>query len=197
MAMSFRQDEIITPHQTTLLKIIDSYLQTNQSTSQTPIKPETLQIHTSLTPMLTRAFFSLSRYVQISIHHSLGLDDINQSDRKRAESERSISLAPATNHTGSLETMNQSLGSLKNIDVMLPKACEALVLVTQCMVTIAIEAEEDTTHPGREDAQNPKSNMMNYFIEAQTSGLGIVENIIGEHRLCASKTATSSLMEVW
>jgi len=196
MAISFRQDEIITPHQTTLLKIIDSYLQTNQSTSQTPIKPETLQIHSSLTPMLTRAFFSLSRYAQISIRHSLGLDDIDQSDRKCAESERSIP-APATNNTGSPETLNHSLGSLKNIDVMLPKACEALVLVTQCMVTIAIEAEEDTAHSGREDIQNPKSNMMNYFIEARTSGLGIVENLIGEYHLCASKTATSPLMEIW
>jgi len=196
MAISFRQDEIMTPHQTTLLKIIDSYLQTNQSMPQTPIKPETLQIHTSLTPMLTRAFFSLSRYAQISIRHSLGLDDINQSDRKCAGSERSISPAPATSNTGSPETLNHSLGSLKNIDVMLPKACEALVLVTQCMVTIAIEAEEDTAHPGREDTRNPKSNMMNYFIEAQTSGLGIVENLIGEYHLCASKTVTSPLMEV-
>jgi len=134
--------------------------------------------------MLARAFFSLSRYAQVSIHHSLGLDDINQSDRKRTESERSISPASATDHTGSPGTLNQPLGSLKNIDVMLPKVCEALVLVTQCMVTIAIEAEE-------EDAEILKNNMMNYFIEAQTSGLGIVENLIGEYHLCVLKMAMS------
>ncbi|KAJ3571925.1 hypothetical protein NP233_g3434 [Leucocoprinus birnbaumii] len=186
------QDEIITPHQTTLLKIIDSYLQSNQSTPQTPIKPETLQIHISLTPMLTRAFFSLSRYAQTSIRHSLGLvikkDDVNQSDQsdpKRPESERSMSpTSTSTIHTGSLEeTQTQSFGSLNSLDVMLPKACEALVLVTQCMVTIAIEAEENAATLGLPDDASPKTNMKNYFIEARTSGVGVIESLIELLRL--------------
>ncbi|KAL9713638.1 hypothetical protein Ac2012v2_003249 [Leucoagaricus gongylophorus] len=168
------QDEIITPHQTTLLKIVDSYLQTNQSTPQTPIKPETLQIHTSLTPMLTRAFFSLSRYAQISIHHSLGLDD---------QSGQSGSISLTSNHTGSPETLSRPFGSLKSVDVMLPKACEALVLVTQCMATIAIEAEENAVYLGLEDTNNPKTNMKNYLIEAQASDFGVVENLIELLRL--------------
>jgi len=128
--------------------------------------------------MLTRAFFSLSRYAQISIHHSLGLDgQSGQSDPKRAESERSISLT--SNHTGSPETLSRSFGSLKSVDVMLPKACEALVLVTQCMATIAIEAEENAVYLGLEDTNNLKTNMKNYLIEAQASDFGVVENLIG------------------
>ncbi|KAF5362419.1 hypothetical protein D9756_002436 [Leucocoprinus leucothites] len=185
------QDEIITPHQTTLLKIIDSYLQSNQMTLQTPIKPETIQIHISLTPMLTRTFFSLSRYAQTSIRHSLGLDikkddtdHPDQSDLKRPKSERSMSpVSASTNHTGSPETQNQSFGSLNSLDVMLPKACEALVLVTQCMVTIAIEAEENATRLGLEDNDDPKTNMKNYFIEARTSSVGVVESLIELLRL--------------
>lgn len=87
------------------------------------------------------------------------------------------------NHTGSTEEQTQSPGSLRNLDVMLPKTCEALVLVTQCMVTIAIEAEENAVHVGLEDDNSPTTNMKNYFIEARTSGAGVVESLIGE--LCA------------
>lgn len=120
--------------------------------------------------MLTRAFFSLSRYAQISIHHSLGLDD---------QSGQSGSISLTSNHTGSPETLSRSFGSLKSVDVMLPKACEALVLVTQCMATIAIEAEENAVYLGLEDTNNPKTNMKNYLIEAQASDFGVVENLIG------------------
>lgn len=178
-----RPDEIITPHQTTLLKIIDSYLQSNQSSPQTSIKPETLYIHSSLTPMLTRCFLSLSRYAQDSIRRSLGLsvtvvDDSHsgESERHRVTSEGSLSPPPVTRPAaGSQEVQDQSLQSL---DVMLPKVCEALVLVTQCMVTIAIEAEEYVDQP---EENNPKANVRNYFIEARPLGVGVVESLIGEH----------------
>lgn len=138
--------------------------------------------------MLTRAFFSLSRYAQDSIRQSLGLDikklDDNhsdQSDRSHTGSERPLSSSSSSTHTaGSQEAQNQSLGSLKNLDVMLPKACEALVLVTQCMVTIAIEAEEYAVQMGLQEDASPRTNMRNYFNEARTSGVGVAESLIGE-----------------
>ncbi|KAF9453597.1 hypothetical protein P691DRAFT_658323 [Macrolepiota fuliginosa MF-IS2] len=183
--------EIITPHQTTLLKIIDSYLQSNQSTPQTPIKPETLQIHISLTPMLTRAFFSLSRYAQNSIRHSLGLGikkdndtNSNQSGHRRGRSDSSVSsTSSSTNNMGSSNTQTQSTGPLRSLDVMLPKVCEALVLVTQCMVTIAIEAEENAVQMDIQEDASPRTNMKNYFNEARMSGVGVVESLIELLRL--------------
>ncbi|EKM81810.1 hypothetical protein AGABI1DRAFT_118880 [Agaricus bisporus var. burnettii JB137-S8] len=184
----FIPDEIITPHQTTLLKIIDSYLQSNQSSPQTSIKPETLHIHSSLTPMLTRAFFSLSRFAQDSIRHSLGLVITTVDDNHSGKSEPSHvasegSLSPVFSSTrtpGSQEAQDQSLQSL---DVMLPKVCEALVLVTQCMVTIAIEAEEYVDQTGVLEEDSPKANVRNYFMEARPSGFGVIESLIELLRL--------------
>lgn len=47
-------DEIVTPHQTTLLKIVDSYLQSIQMNSATLATPKTIKIHRKLSPMLAK-----------------------------------------------------------------------------------------------------------------------------------------------
>lgn len=135
--------------------------------------------------MLTRAFFSLSRFAQDSIRHSLGLVITTVDDNHSGKSEPSHvasegSLSPVFSSTrtpGSQEAQDQSLQSL---DVMLPKVCEALVLVTQCMVTIAIEAEEYVDQTGVLEEDSPKANVRNYFIEARPSGFGVIESLIGE-----------------
>lgn len=48
------------------------------------------------------------------------------------------------NPSGANGTTGQPNASngLKELDLMLPKACEALVLVAQCLVTILLQAEE-------------------------------------------------------
>lgn len=50
-------DEIITPHQTTLLKLVDSYLQSIQLNATTILKPEVVQTHVALGPFLAKCFF--------------------------------------------------------------------------------------------------------------------------------------------
>jgi ataxin-10 len=65
------------------------------------------------------------------------------------------------------------------LDVKLPKVCEALVLITQCIVTISLEAEEQRMlfKEGRSSLTNFK-NMKEYFNEKKSSDQGIVENLI-------------------
>lgn len=145
-------DEIIAPHQTTLLKLVDSYLQSIRAQMGGSPTPELLQIHVSLGPFLAKRFFTLSVYAQNAMQNSLG----------------------PTNGSSSGEP-------LKELDVMLPKVCEALVLVTQCITTIALEAEESNDQ--HFDAVGTITNMKEFFIDVRFSGQGLVENLIDTLRL--------------
>ncbi|KAI6149761.1 spinocerebellar ataxia type 10 protein domain-containing protein [Pisolithus tinctorius] len=97
--------EVIVPHQTVLLKLLDSYLQSSPS--------ETL--FSGMTPMLIACFFELSMYSSGAIRNVVGSDQAEVAHR-----DNGIRAAP---------------------DPILPKACEALVLVTQCVASIMLASE--------------------------------------------------------
>jgi ataxin-10 len=135
--------------------------------------PELLQIHVSLGPFLAKRFFTLSVYAQNAMQKSLGTSRTPDSREPLAE-----------------------------LDVMLPKVCEALVLVTQCITTIALEAEESKDR--QFDAVGSITNMKEFFIDVRFSGQGLVENLIGKllhlpklrlltlsQTLCGSSTCSS------
>ncbi|KAF7309646.1 Ataxin-10-like protein [Mycena indigotica] len=128
------KDEVITPHQTTLLKLVDSYLQ-SASMSTAPATPLGTPLYSKLRPMLAKSFFTLSTYAQNSIRDSL-------------------SPSPA------------QLGSL---DVMLPKACEALVLVAQCILTVTLGSSVGI-----------EQSSQDYFNEARAGAVGLVESLTGK-----------------
>lgn len=96
--------EVIVPHQTILLKLLDSYLQSSPS--------ETL--FSGMTPMLITCFFKLSQYAIGAIRA------VVESDKANVVHENGIQTAP---------------------NPMLPKACEALVLVTQSIASIMLASE--------------------------------------------------------
>ncbi|KAH7929116.1 hypothetical protein BV22DRAFT_1003495 [Leucogyrophana mollusca] len=98
--------EVITPHQTTLLKLLDSHLQSSHSNS----------IHRQLCPMTSGCFFELSTYAQSAIKQAIASEIPDNADGRDAH------LVP------------------KELDLLLPKVCEALVLVTQCIVTITLSS---------------------------------------------------------
>lgn len=102
---------MITPHQTTLLKLVDSYLQ-----STSPFAP----VHAELAPLLSTLFLKLSVYANEAIRKSLALG--------------STDLEDPTEHIPPSGIV---------VDVMLPKVCEALVLVTQCIVSIILKGQEE------------------------------------------------------
>ncbi|KAJ7623465.1 spinocerebellar ataxia type 10 protein domain-containing protein [Roridomyces roridus] len=145
-------DEIITPHQTTLLKLVDSYLQTAKL-SPIPATPQGTSVYTKLQPMLAKTFFSLSTYAQNSIQDSLG---ISPSTPKAKQPPADGTFEPPS-----------------SLDVMLPKASEALVLVTQCIVTITLDSMDQ---PAGESSQD-------FFNEASAADQGLVESLVGLLRL--------------
>ncbi|KAI5989338.1 spinocerebellar ataxia type 10 protein domain-containing protein [Pisolithus albus] len=103
--------EVIVPHQTILLKLLDSYLQSSPS--------ETL--FSGMTPMLITCFFKLSQYAIGAIKDVVGSEQAN------VIHENGIQTAP---------------------NPMLPKVCEALVLVSQSIASIMLASE--ATHLQKE-----------------------------------------------
>jgi len=138
-------DEPVTPHQTTLLKIVDSFLQSKERKHST----DRYEIHSGLSPLLATAFFSLSAFAQSAI-------------------DKSLSSSP----TGTIP---------RELDTRLPAACEALVLLTQCMVTVSLAAENRASSKSSESLT--RTNLKDYFNEQQSGKQGLVESLIELLRL--------------
>ncbi|KAJ7626436.1 spinocerebellar ataxia type 10 protein domain-containing protein [Mycena polygramma] len=152
-------DEIITPHQTTLLKLVDSYLQAARL-SGTPTTPQGTPLYTKLRPMLAKSFFSLSTYAQHSIRNSLGLSSSSTASKQPP--------TPLERPDGT----HAAFEPPSSLDVMLPKVSEALVLITQCIVTITLEASDmDAQAAGLEQKSQ------DFFNEATVADQGIVESL--------------------
>ncbi|KAF8661318.1 hypothetical protein AX16_001415 [Volvariella volvacea WC 439] len=158
--------EIITPHQTTLFKLVDSYLQSTPLSGLKLDKAPTLNIHLNLMTILTSTFFSLALYAQSTVRRSLGHDT---SARPRGSQ-------PST---ASPQKAQQDKLIPAELDMMLPKACETLVLVTQCITSIALQAEEHRTGISSFVKDNPKD----YFNSARSSNRSVAEHIIELLRL--------------
>ncbi|KAF5355327.1 hypothetical protein D9758_006039 [Tetrapyrgos nigripes] len=162
------EGEIVTPHQTTLLKLLDSYLQSTPVLTSSP-NPKVKTTHVKLTPMLTKCFFGLSSYAQTAIRRAL----------RPSEAE----LVSPTASPISLPTPHShNIFLPAELDVMLPKVCEAIVLVTQCMVSIILASEDARVSPDPE--LGPVESLQDYFNNQNSSdGVGLVENLIGLLRL--------------
>ncbi|KAK7028293.1 Ataxin-10-like protein [Favolaschia claudopus] len=148
--------EIITPHQTTVLKLTDSYLQASSvGVSAGPNARQAVESHGRLRPMLAETFLLLSTYAQRSIRDSLESPSSTATPEQNAAASKSTFDPPSS------------------LDVMLPKASEALVLVTQCIVTITLKsADADATEKAK--IKLPQD----FFNEARSGDTGIVESLI-------------------
>lgn len=100
------EGEVIAQHQITLLKLLDSYLQSSQ----------TCPVHCDMCPMLSEIFLSLSSYSQSAITRAID--------------------------PTSPEPLDDSIEHLQELDLLLPRTCEALVLTTQCIVKISLLSED-------------------------------------------------------
>jgi ataxin-10 len=142
----------VTPHQTTLLKIVDSFLQSKERRHSA----DRYEIHSRLGPLLATTFFSLSAYAQGAINRSL-----------------------SSSSTGLTFTCHNYAGSLisgtipRELDIRLPKACEALVLLTQCMVTLSLAAESKSPE------SRSGTNLKKFFNEQERGKQGVVESLVG------------------
>lgn len=166
-------DEIVTPHQTTLLKIVDSYLQSVQMNATLPTPQGVLKTQRKISPMLASCFLELSTYARLAVERALVVPPSTASN-------------PSTGFSAiELENGQESSQPLPpaDLDVMLPKVCEALVLVTQCIVTITLGADEpEHTDQGVKSEYNLKS----FFNETRSNDRGLVESLIELLRLLDS-----------
>ncbi|KAK7056232.1 hypothetical protein VNI00_002784 [Paramarasmius palmivorus] len=149
--------EVVTPHQTTLLKIVDSYLQSSPTESPSA-SPRISKIHTKLVPMLADCFSSLSAYAQSAIR-------------------RALRPSPSEVESPTSSVMNISpVSPPAELDVMLPKVCETFVLVTQCIVSILL-----ATHGTDLTSTEIPTDVDVFYKDHYNGGAGFVENIIGEY----------------
>jgi len=132
--------EVIVSHQTVLLKLLDSYLQSSPSQNVFP----------GMVPMLTTCFFELSAFSSHSIKRAVGTEGADS--------------------TAGSDVIRESP------DAILPKACEALVLVTQCIASIMLASESTDSD------EAPMSIPWQLFREAAWSdGRVLAEHAVGRY----------------
>ncbi|KAJ4473682.1 spinocerebellar ataxia type 10 protein domain-containing protein [Lentinula aciculospora] len=151
-------DEIVTPHQTTLLKLLDSYLQSTPVSSP-GTKSRITRTHAKLCPMLSSLFFSLSSYAQTAIRKSLqSTPDIGPDDIR---------------------------GPPAELDLLLPKVCEALVLTAQCIITISLAAHSHhhESPTSSNSTASTHENIYVFFNQVHFEGVGLVETLVEILRL--------------
>ena len=144
-----------------------------------------LHTHETLGAFLAKRFFVLSAYAQRAMERALGMTPRarpprTSSDSASSSAELSPGLSSPAEHTPPGTAFPQEL------DVMLPKACEALVLVAQCIITISLEAEEQQARLDEGTSTYASfTNMKGYYAHKQHDGEGLVESLIGMHTLAA------------
>ncbi|PCH37555.1 hypothetical protein WOLCODRAFT_146708 [Wolfiporia cocos MD-104 SS10] len=160
--------EVVTPAQTTLLKLLDSHLyRFSQSNAPIGLGAQTTD---AIVQMLSSEFFALSTYAQGAMERSLG----SQSNAP------STTTAPAPGDSSRAETSEENAPTNddtppQELDLLLPQVCEALVLVAQCLTTLALDTVE-----GSAVAHDTRG----YLCAAISSaGQGFVESLIETLRL--------------
>ncbi|KAI0794004.1 spinocerebellar ataxia type 10 protein domain-containing protein [Fomes fomentarius] len=199
------EEEPIAPHQTTLLKLLDSYLHSSDPERVCDLALSR-RLHADddcLCNVLTHSFLAMSAYVQSSLRRALGPQGPSTPDIFGLNS-------TATDSPGSdAVTGNMSLNEprvpsafngdnvhhipLQEVDILLPKVCEGLVLVTGCLTTIALRAEEAAVAHPSPTSVHPQSSATSTSISpspraimgnvATSGGQRFIESLIETLRL--------------
>jgi len=173
-------EEIITPHQTTLLKLLDSYLQSTQHPELLFAEPES---SAELVQMLLSVFLSLTAYAQQAIRRALGISLTTGSSVPRSTPDDSPyhTFKSSGADAGNQQSSEPTQEPLQQLDLLLPKVCEALVLVSQCLITMLLNAEE-----GASDISNEISMKESISTATSRDGQGLVESLVETLRLLDS-----------
>ena len=154
------------PHQTTLLKLIDSYLMGPSSSSGlregTDATLQDVDVSRQISEALLGKLLELIRCANLSIRRSLGQPDAASADTDLA--------SPIEGSFG-----EDAAHALQNLDILLPRVCEATVLVVQCFCSMALDQNE--AGEVSEYAQRTKQLLVEAF---SSTGDGLIEELIGE-----------------
>ncbi|KAH8116389.1 spinocerebellar ataxia type 10 protein domain-containing protein [Phellopilus nigrolimitatus] len=155
------EGQIVTPYQTTLLKVLDAYLLQSPSPRQ-PLEQTSVGECDAISQLVTLfsvKFLELAKNAQSSIKQSLG------------SSRSPVVDCDAYSDMGIQNAENTA--PLQSLDVLLPKVCEAIVLVTQCFCTLSL-AQSDT------GLLSQRAQWTREFLTDAESPLGggLIENLI-------------------
>ena len=183
-----RDSEAIAPHQSTLLRVFDSYLHAAKHGHEVASSRKPDANGESLLDMLCHTFLNLAVYAQAAIRRAL--------ESPRTTSTASNSL-PHTHVGDTRRRPDCSVGAsivdvrpvdavapLQSLDLLLPKVCEALVLATTALTTIALrDSESETEGPVRatpaSDAEHRTGPKTSISTTTSPNGQGFIECLIG------------------
>lgn len=147
----------------------------------------------ALCDLLISCFFRLSLYAQQSIRRAVGIhvdeDPDGQDVPSSAGTDSSRAVAAAS--TAEQDTAEAPPAPLQEVDLLLPKVCEALVLALQCLISLTLQSEETgKTVPGVSDALDlsraedgtKTQQQLKETVGGSVSsdGIGFVEVLIGK-----------------
>ncbi|EJD07503.1 uncharacterized protein FOMMEDRAFT_164457 [Fomitiporia mediterranea MF3/22] len=176
LSITTMQDEIVNPHQTTLFKLLDSYLIYLSNTKDDKEKETDIDLRVrasfpQISEILLIKFFELVGNAQSSVRNSLG----GSSTANTASRDNSI---PNSEHPTAENVQTDALASLQSLDVLLPKVCEAIVLVAQCFCTMTLA--QDTNRNVSEEARRIRHLLTDASLP---NGDGLIESLIDLLRL--------------
>lgn len=166
--------EVVSPPQTTLLKLLDSYLQAFLNPSTRPqVFPRRLE--QDLGFILSELFHAFSAFIQNTIRQSLGKSSAESAFTNASEGKPE-------------EISPLALDASGVLDLHMPAVCAALVLVVQCAISLLLSEDLETTtqsKPELEDDNESDSAWVNlkHFLLNNTAPQGknvIIETLIGE-----------------
>lgn len=182
-----RPDEVVTPHQTTVLKLLDSYLHSEPQRTDGPRAPA--QRH-ELARFFVTEFFTLAEYTQNAICRALGKEQFDTRSPQTKEIPQSSNLRSFSSTPGDAGDLQRPF-PIGELDLLLPKVCEALVLVSQCLTSLTLQSEED--EKGKEvesQATNHSAgsdSLKTYVANAESAAnAGFVEILLGKSHLPSS-----------
>lgn len=167
----------MSPPQTTLLKLMDSYLQ--GSLSPTPAHGGLSKTsNKELGYIFADLFFSYSAFLHKAIRQFTG--DVEDNNQSVGDSELpGASSSPLLASTA--------------LDLHMPAVCAALVLVVQCIVSMSlsedvevnVSPEPEQEHGSDSERSTPKSNLKSFLLSVTSpdSKEGLIECLIGEESL--------------
>lgn len=119
------------------------------------------QIHTDLCPELSTIFLRLSSYAQHSIERAVAKPAVNETTADAAE----------VNGVDALP---------RELNVLLPQVCEALVLLAQCISSMTLQSVDMAAE---ERAGESLQAIVNRQCHVEPDGTvqGTVESIVGKH----------------
>ncbi|KAK7687931.1 hypothetical protein QCA50_009150 [Cerrena zonata] len=177
-----RSDEVVTPHQTTLLMLLDYFHTQPQRISEpwTPSRKEGPH------QAVCQENFHSRGIHPVAICRSLGIEQIDTRTSPTKEVPQSLKDRAFSATPYGEEDLSRPI-PVEELDLVLPKVCEALVLVAQCITSMTLRAEEE--HKNDKEAESLTINhsadlgsLKMYVTNTHSStDTGLVESLLGNY----------------